>query len=67
MTAVVFISLAETVKAQFGPRGPRFNSPESGEDGKVYFRVHAPNAKEVKLSSSDIPGVGRGLDMVKND
>lgn len=48
-----------------GPQGPRVESPEV-KDGKVTFRILAPKAEDVKLSGSDIPGVGRGKDMTKN-
>lgn len=48
-----------------GPQGPRVVSPEV-KDGKVAFRVLAPNAEAVRLTGSDIPGVGRGADMTKN-
>ncbi len=46
---------------------PQVNSPEILADGKVAFRVEAPDAKSVKLSSSDIPNIWQGLDMTKND
>ena len=53
-------------KAQIGSRGPRVVSPEVSE-GKVSFRVLAPKAESVKLSGSDIPGVGQGMDMAKGN
>ena len=47
-------------------RGPRVVSPEVN-GGKVTFRVLAADAKLVKLSGSDIPGLGReGVEMTKN-
>lgn len=33
------------------PRVPNFESPEVHADNKVTFRLHAPNAKDVKLSA----------------
>jgi enterochelin esterase-like enzyme len=48
-----------------GPQGPRVVSPEV-EAGKASFRILAPNAQAVKLSGSDIPGLGQGKDMAKN-
>lgn len=48
-----------------GPRGPRVVSPEISSDGHVTFRILAPNAATVRLSGSDIPGVGRGADAAK--
>lgn len=42
-------------------------SPEVQADRTVTFRIQAPNADSVKLSSSDIPGSMNGSDMKKND
>src|SRR5262245_51903192 len=58
-----------------GARPPEFVSPEVSAERKVTFRIHAPNAKEVKLASSDIPrtgtseipGTGPGAAMKKGD
>jgi enterochelin esterase-like enzyme len=54
-------------QAPSGPRPPEFNSPEVSAEKKITFRVHAPKAEKVMLSSSDLPGVGRGIDMKKAD
>lgn len=43
------------------------NSPEVQDDRSVTFRIQAPNADSVKLSSSDIPGSMFGTHMKKND
>lgn len=66
MAVVLLLVAASTSFAQW-QRGPRVVSPEV--DGqKVTFRVLAPNAKEVKLSGSDMPGLsGEGVAMVKGD
>jgi enterochelin esterase family protein len=48
-----------------GPRPPQFVSPEVSADRKATFRIHAPNAESVRLSSSDIPKTGRGVEMKK--
>lgn len=48
-----------------GLRGPRVVSPEVA-DGKVTFRILAPEVGGVTLSGSDMPGVGRGVEMKKN-
>lgn len=50
-----------------GDRPPQVTSPEISDDGKVTFRIHAPNAKEVRLSSSDIPNLNQGADLKKGD
>jgi len=62
---VAFHPHAQLEAQSFG-RGPQVTSPEV-KDGKITFRILAPNAKEVQLSAGDIPGVGRGTDMTKND
>ena len=54
-------------QAPSGPRPPEFISPEVSAEKKITFRVHAPKAEKVMFSSSDLPGVGRGIDMKKAD
>ena len=46
-------------------QGPRVNSPEVLPDRRIVFRVFAPKAEAVRLSGTDIPDVGGGLDMKK--
>lgn len=55
----------EIALAQF-QRGPQVISPEVKE-GKVTFRLLAPNAKAVRLNSSDMPGIGQGIECSKGD
>jgi len=50
---------------EFGPRGLQVISPEVASDCKVTFRILAPKAESVKLSGSDIPGVGQGVEMTR--
>jgi enterochelin esterase-like enzyme len=52
---------------RFGPRGPQFVSPEVAADRHVTFRILAPKAESVQLTGSDIPEVGRGVDLTKGD
>jgi enterochelin esterase family protein len=49
-----------------GPAGPRVVSPEVSADRHVTFRVLAPKAEAVRLSGTDIPGVGQGANMTKD-
>jgi enterochelin esterase family protein len=53
--------------AQMGRGGPQVNSPDVADDGKVTFRILAPNAETVRLSGSDIPDLGPGAEMQKDD
>lgn len=39
---------------------PEFKSADVAEDKKITFRILAPNAKAVRMTSSDIEGLGRG-------
>jgi enterochelin esterase family protein len=59
--------LAATAWAQFGPPGPEVTSPEIAADRRVTFRLLAPKAQEVRLSSSDLPDLGRGVEMTKGE
>ena len=45
--------------------GPRVVSPEVSPERKITFRVRAPKAASVRLSASDLPAVGRGVDLTK--
>jgi enterochelin esterase family protein len=61
--AAVLISLAAANLAAQPGRGPApVRSPEVGADGKVTFRLRAPNAKEVAVT-----GIGQRLAMQKDD
>jgi enterochelin esterase-like enzyme len=61
------LALTPSARAQFGPRGPEVTSPEVSADHKIVFRIWADNAKSVKLSSSDLPGLFMGTNMTKGE
>ena len=46
---------------------PQVTSPEVHADRSVTFRLLAPQAASVKLGGGDIPGMGQGKDMTKNE
>jgi enterochelin esterase family protein len=48
-----------------GPQAPQFQSVDVQADRHVAFKVYAPQAREVRLVGSDIPGNGRGAPMAK--
>lgn len=50
---------------QNAPPPPQFVSPEILPDQRVVFRIHAPQAREVRLTATDIPGVGRDTQLMK--
>lgn len=60
-----WLLISSSVLAQF-QRGPQVVSPEV-KDGKVTFRILAPTVQKVKLISSDLPGVGQGVELVKGE
>jgi enterochelin esterase family protein len=49
------LTFAAAVFAQAPPRPPQVTSPEVQPDRTVTFRLHAPDATEVKLNRGDIP------------
>ena len=56
---------AETPRVR-GPQGPQVVSPDVAVDRRVTFRILAPKAQAVRLTGSDIPGLGQGAAMTKN-
>ena len=66
--AVIFFAWQPAhAQAPPGPRPPQFISPEVSAEKKITVRVHAAKAEKVMLSSSDLPGIGRGLEMKKGE
>jgi enterochelin esterase family protein len=48
-----------------GPQAPQYVSPEVAADRTITFRIFAPNAGTIRLTGSDIPGVGGGTLLTK--
>ena len=48
-----------------GPQPPQFVSPDVSADRRVAFRIYAPQAREVRLNASDIPGIGQNAQFAK--
>ncbi|HEU4386660.1 MAG TPA: alpha/beta hydrolase-fold protein [Blastocatellia bacterium] len=46
---------------------PVVTSPEVSADREIAFRLLAPQAESVRLTGTDIPGMGQGKPMTKND
>jgi enterochelin esterase-like enzyme len=65
--ALLTVSPSSPAQDRQGSRPPEFESPEISSEKKVTFRLHAPKAEAVRLSSSDIPNTGRGVEMKKGD
>jgi enterochelin esterase family protein len=60
VVAAAMVAASLGIHAQFGPPGPQFSSPEVTSEKKVTFRIHAPKAEAVRLSTGDIPNQPRG-------
>lgn len=71
LTMLAALALGSAAPAQPAPEAPRFRgpdgpqvvSPEVSADRRVTFRILAPKAQAVRLSGSDIPGIGQGAAM----
>lgn len=64
--AAALLGLASTALAQFPPAAPVI-SPQVQPDRKLTFRIRAAQASAVRLTSSDIPELGRGAEMRKGE
>jgi enterochelin esterase-like enzyme len=58
---------APPARAGRGPQGPQVVSPEVQPDRRVTFRILAPQAQNVRLSGSDIPGNTQGAPLTKGE
>ena len=65
--ALSALAFAQAANQQRPAPPPQFVSPEVKPDRGVTFRVFAPQATAVRLSAGDIPGIGQGKDMTKNE
>jgi enterochelin esterase family protein len=60
------ISLAQAPAGRGGgPQAPQFSSPEVTADRRISFRILAPQAREIRLNASDIPGLGQNTRFTK--
>ena len=50
-----------------GGGGPVVVSPEVSADGRITFRINAPQAQAVRVSGGDIPGLGQNGVMTKGE
>ncbi len=53
-------------RAGRGAQAPRVVSPEVSPEGRLTFRLRAPNAQSVRVSGGDLPGLGQGAAMTKD-
>ncbi len=67
VAAIAFVALSVSALAQAPNAQPQVISPEVQADRKITFRLLAPKAESVRVSGGDIPGMGSGKDMTKDD
>ena len=60
-------TLAAQQGGRGGPQAPQVSSPEVSADRRISFRIYAPQAREVRLNASDIPGIGQNSLLTKSD
>lgn len=65
VTAVLVLAVLSVASAQRG--APQVTSPEVSNDGSITFRLLAPEAKSVRVTGGDIPGLGGGGEMKKGE
>lgn len=65
--ATFLLAVSALTFAQAPNPQPQVTSPEVQADRKVTFRLLAPKAESVRLSGSDIPGMGPGKELTKDD
>ncbi|HZS10149.1 MAG TPA: alpha/beta hydrolase-fold protein [Blastocatellia bacterium] len=67
VATIACVALSVPAPAQAPNAAPQVTSPEVQADRKITFRLLAPKAESVRLSGGDIPGMGGGKDMTKDD
>ncbi len=65
LAAVAATSVLFAQAPRFDPGAAPVVSPEVSVDRKVTFRILAPKAQQVRLSGSDMPAIGQGVEMQK--
>src|SRR5688572_10461573 len=65
--ALVFGVAQAQGQGRGGAQAPQVTSPEVAADRRVAFRIYAPQAREIRLSASDIPGLGQNTRLTKAD
>ncbi len=68
--SMIAAAVARTAPAQAParPRTPAYTSPEVSPDRQITFRIYAPHSQEVRLFTSDVPGMGpQKGEMTKGD
>jgi len=67
VAAITIAALSVSATAQAPNAQPQVASPEVHADRQITFRLLAPKAESVRLTGSDIPGMGPGRELTKDD
>jgi enterochelin esterase-like enzyme len=71
LAVVALIAPLNSVGAQpgrgGGPPAPTVVSPELSADRRITFRIHAPNARAIRLNAGDIQGLGQATELASSD
>lgn len=67
LQTLAILVLFTSATAQQGQQAPPIKSPEVSDDRMITFRISAPKAGAVRLSAGDIPGMGAGKALTKNE
>lgn len=62
-----FLIVTFIASAQPQNQPPQVASPEVQADRKITFRIFAPKAEAVRLSAGDIPGMGQGRELKRDE
>ncbi len=64
---VIGVTSLASAQGRGGPQAPQVTSPEVSADRRISFRIYAPQAREIRLTASDIPGLGQNTRLTKAD
>ncbi len=67
LTALLALQAHSSGQAPGGPQAPPVVSPDVLADRRVVLRIRAPRAESVRLNAGDVPGIGGGTALTKND
>jgi enterochelin esterase family protein len=65
LSVFLFATIIAVAQPQNQP--PQITSPEVQADRKITFRIFAPKAEAVRLSAGDIPGLGQGRELKRDE
>ena len=67
VTLTLGATSAALAQGRGGPQAPQVTSPDVSAERRISFRIYAPQAREIRLAASDIPGLGQNTRLTKAD